>query len=313
MQLSDLTSLVGVDRDQATPSQVPLTLGGVVGTTIPDGSLAEGGGEGDTARWVISSTVVIGAGGTVDVVAVAEEAGATIALAGAIDRRVTIISGWDTVTNAVDATVGMDREDDAELKQKRALSLQILGARSRGSISANLLALDFIEAAAVAENDDSATQTVEGIVMEPNSMAVVVHPSPLTDDQKTTVILVIFNLGPFGIKTLGDEEALVTALDGGQKTVRFRFATLQTVNVASTVTLEAGFVLADVDQALKDAIVTLFDDFIVGADVLRLDITALAADIDGIRSVDVLLDTLDADVSIPITAIALLGTNTVTL
>ena len=149
--------------------------------------------------------------------------------------------------------------------------------------------------------------------MDPSSMAVVVHPDTLTDDQITEVVLIIFTLGPFGIKTIGDQQRTVTALDGMQKTVRFSFAVLVTVNVASTVTLEDGFVLADVDQALKDAIAALFLDFVVGQDVLRLDICALASDIEGIRSVDVLLNGADADVVIFITQLAELGTNDVTL
>ena len=92
-----------VRRLGATHSRVVATLTGVGGTVVPRLTRAKTAADDEfetTAAATIPST------GSVDVVMQSVEAGAIEAAAGALDRIVTGVPGWETVTNAAAAVLG---------------------------------------------------------------------------------------------------------------------------------------------------------------------------------------------------------------
>lgn len=314
IQLDNLAQIVGVTRQEATPSRVTLTYTGTVGTAVLVGDLAEGGGANDDQRWVVLEDKVIGGGGTVDVLADAIEAGAVVATTGQVDKIVTLRSGLTSVTNAADADTGEARETDSELRQRRQESLQISGGRNRNSLRAALQALAFVDAAAVIDNDTADQVTKQGIILEPHSVAVIIHPAGLTDAEKITIALLIYDQVATGIFTNGtDVVANVEGADGTVKVIRWDNATTKTVNVATTVVLTAGFALGDVDTSIQALIVAYFDALAVGEAVRILDLLALIATVDGVDGATVKLNLGSVDIVTTIAEIAVLGTNTVGL
>ena len=106
-------SLLDVRRRTATRSRVTAILTGVAGTGVEAGALAkttEGGHEFRTlADAVLSPTGVV-----VDMEAV--ETGPILAPADTLTEIVTVIAGWETITNPEDATPGVARQTDDNYK-----------------------------------------------------------------------------------------------------------------------------------------------------------------------------------------------------
>ncbi len=274
VQLSDLGVIVGVDRDPATYSTATVTLTGTAGVVVVQGSVVEGGGDNDDARWEVSEDATIAGLGT-DVVVTAVDPGAIVATATQIDKIVTPITGWTGVSNLAAATVGTDEESDSTYRARQQSSLRITGSASAEAIRAKLAALDYVEAAVVVENDDSVAAIVDGILMDPNSIAVIILPNTLTTAQKEAVVELIYTHCPAGVETIGTQSGTVTKADSTTKTIYYSWATADAIVVDFTIVLETGYTLADVDTDLEDAAESF--PLAVGQDVTLLDMLGLAA------------------------------------
>ncbi len=312
IQYDNFLIAVGLRRLAPSFSQVTLTMGGTPGTLIGAGKRSRGGGTDDKALWSLASDATIGGGGTVNGVFVAVEKGATAAGAGEVNEIVTPVAGWTSVTNAAIATPGRDLESDSAARLRRAQSLAASGGRSKNALLADLLEADGVISAVVLDNPDGATNVIQGITMLPHSTAIVIHPNTLTDDQKEAVAEIIFRQVPGGTFTNGTDNVVsVTKVDGFLEIMRWDDATTLTVNVLSTVTLETGFVLADVTAGVEAAVDTYFSTLSVGDAVRLLDIFAAIATVAGVAGVVVTLNGVALDIVPAITELAVLGTNVV--
>ena len=104
-------------RRSAVLSSVTLTVTATAaGCTIPAGSIvAQATG---SSKFITSAAVVVAPSGTATVAAVATEAGEIEAEAGTLTKIDTPVTGWESVTNADDASVGRDREADGVLRAR---------------------------------------------------------------------------------------------------------------------------------------------------------------------------------------------------
>ena len=103
-------SLLDIRRRQATYSKVTATLTGESGTNVPAGSRART--EAGAVFETLADVVLSSGGVTVDMQAV--DKGAVVAPAGTLVHIVTVIAGWETITNPADAVVGRPRQTDVE-------------------------------------------------------------------------------------------------------------------------------------------------------------------------------------------------------
>jgi uncharacterized phage protein gp47/JayE len=292
-QLSALALATGITRNEPTPSVVTLTLGGTPGTVIPSGRTVRGGGVDGTALWDSRANATIGLGGTVDVDFEAQEPGATLAPAGTAWELISPVYGWQTATNAIDATPGANRETDDELRLRRQESLQIAGTASARSIRARLLEVDGVQAAAVLENPDGLPTTIEGLALDPFAVGAVVYPDTLDDAQKTEVVRTIYENVAAGIQTSGSEAATVLGLDLAPKEIRWSFPVEILVGVTIEIEMEPESttypdppLFADVQPVILAAAQQY--GIGLGADVRRLPLLGLAS-VAGVRSADVVL------------------------
>ena len=314
--LDNLCLIVGTTRIPATYSTCTVTLTGTSGTIIPAGKLIQGGGPAGTSRWATTSDVTL-SGGTGSVVVQAQDAGAIDADAASLTTIVTPVSGWTAVTNAAPATPGEPRETDAALRLRRQQSLQVAGSRSLAALRANLLALDGIQSVVVVENTEPTTETVSGISLTAHSVGIVVYPSTLTTAQKTAMVEAIYGIVPAGIATNGAQSATVTGGDGFAKTIQWAWATTTTVNVVTTVILEAGYELEDVEADIQAAVEDLFLALAIGQPAYNSDVVIAArttAELTPRPGVKQATATLNGGASVTPagTALLVLGTNTVT-
>ena len=113
VHLDAIGSVADVRRLEATRSRVVATLTGVGGVTVPALSRAK---TADGDEFETTEDVTLLSSG-VDVVMQAVESGPVEAAAAALNRIVTGIEGWETVTNAAAAVPGRARQDDDTYKR----------------------------------------------------------------------------------------------------------------------------------------------------------------------------------------------------
>jgi uncharacterized phage protein gp47/JayE len=113
-------------RKPATSTTVTATIGGVVGKTVPAGSLAQ-----DTSGNTYASTAdaTIGSGGTVSAEFANIETGPIACPSGTLTKVYQAVDGWDTITNAAAGVLGQDVESRAnfEIRRKNSVALNSTG------------------------------------------------------------------------------------------------------------------------------------------------------------------------------------------
>ena len=286
IQAEDAAYLVGVEPDPATYSSATVALTGTAGTVVPIGSVVEGGGPADDARWNVSKDTVIPG----SVVVTAQESGPIEAVIAAINTIVTAVPGWTAVSNAAAATPGQARESAAELRRKRRRALATGGAASRASILSVLLELDYIEEAIVIENASNLAGVISGKAMDPNSLWIFLTPSTLTAAQVTAVAAEIHRKVAAGTEMMGAAGPTLvtrTVTDAGGSTgrvVQWNYGADAPTSITATVTLEPGYTLSDVTSAIRDAVTAFFAGLGMGDVLQSYDLVISTAGIEGIAA-----------------------------
>ena len=111
-QLDDIGSLVDVTRYRATHSRVTARLTGVAGTEVPAGSRAR---TSEFDQFETLTDAVLSPAG-VDIVLQALEPGPIVVEAGDLTHIVTVIAGWETITNASASSIGVAEQSDADYR-----------------------------------------------------------------------------------------------------------------------------------------------------------------------------------------------------
>ncbi len=163
--LSRLSPLMSKRRRDAVRSSVTLTVtAGVAGATIPAGSIvAQASG---SAKFTTTIAVVVAPSGSASVPATATEDGAIEAAAGTLTKIDTPVSGWVSVTNAEDASIGRSRESDGQLRA-RMLATSSAPVGTPEGIATAISEVDGVTYQNVLENRTSA---VNAIGMPPHSV-----------------------------------------------------------------------------------------------------------------------------------------------
>lgn len=163
--LSRLSPLMSKRRRDAVRSSVTLTVtAGVAGATIPAGSIvAQASGP---AKFTTTVAVVVAPSGSASVPATATEDGAIEAAAGTLTKIDTPVSGWASVTNDDDASIGRARETDGQLRA-RMLATSSAPVGTPEGIATAISEVDGVTYQNVLENR---TSTVNGIGMPPHSV-----------------------------------------------------------------------------------------------------------------------------------------------
>lgn len=157
--LNKIIKWAGLSRRPATRSQVDVTITTDRVLTLPLGYAVED----DLGQlWVTSTSLPLTAGANA-VTLVAEDFGAVEAAPATVTTPSTIVIGVISVTNAAAATVGVDEETDAELRIRRALSVQAPATSTVGGIFAALGSVAGVTDLVVYENDTDTLDVVRNI------------------------------------------------------------------------------------------------------------------------------------------------------
>ena len=146
----------GKTRPQGTPSTVKLSLTGINGTVIPQGSIVES--EANQSKWVTDVTVAI-ASGVAEVSATCDTNGDTQASIGDITKIKTPVGGWQSVTNNEVATAGTNPDTDAEIRERRNRSVATPGNNQLDSMVSLILSTEGVRRVSIPENFTNAVDT----------------------------------------------------------------------------------------------------------------------------------------------------------
>ena len=177
--LDQLGSLAGIARVQATRSRVTATLTGVAGTGVPFQSRAR-----TPAGALFESLAAVAlspAGVDVEFAAITE--GPIEAAAGTLTEIVTVIAGWETVTNAEAAALGRARQTDAEYREAFNARTARVAVGSMSALEGSLAEV-LAGKARVIENATTAAVTVQDWPLPAHSILVVAEKGIVSDLQR---------------------------------------------------------------------------------------------------------------------------------
>lgn len=281
--LENVAAITGVTRLGATKSTFssdntpsnPLTVNLNAGVTLPVGRIVR---VPDGPRFITTEEVTNSGGSPADVSvdAEAEDAGAVVANAATVTEIVTPVSGWNSVTNAADASVGREIETDAELRVRREQLLRVQGAGTVEAIRADVLDVSGVTQATVFNNPSS---TTDGDGVPPHAFEVVVLGGDEADLREA-----IWAASPAGIQSHGDVSGTITDSQGFSQTVEFSRPTTTDIWVLIELTTDSAYPV-DGDDQVAEAIVAFGDTFLIGQDVITTQLYSAIFGISGVTDV----------------------------
>lgn len=276
--LEAVSAITNTTRAAATKSEVTATVNVDPGTYAAGTLIAYVTGD-VTARFTNFEAVENAGGGAADVEALfkAETAGAVRANAGTLVNIATPVSGWNSITNALDADMGLEVELDPALKVRRRAELAAQGSTSAEAVAAAVLQdVPGVTAALGFENDTDAT--VDSI--PPHAIEILVTGAPTSD---ALIAATIFAAKAGGIRAYGTTEETVTDSQGVDHIVGFTRPAEVTLYVRCDLETLAGYAGdSSFKTALVDAATLVYTQ---GVDVAQSRVSALAQAVDGVFSV----------------------------
>ena len=199
-QLDDLVSLLRIARQGATNSTLTLRLSGVAGTTVHAGSRARSS---EGTEWATDADATIASSGTIDAAATAVSEGAITAAVNTITTIVTLIAGWETVTNTTAAIPGRDSESDLSLRTRYRSSTSRLANGPIDAIRAALIDAG-VTRLRVVPNDTGADSTVQSVTINAHTILCIVQSGTDADIADAIERSKGLGTGTSGTTTVGD-------------------------------------------------------------------------------------------------------------
>lgn len=303
--LKALAALTGVDAEGATKGLVTATVNLDASQDFEAGELVAHV-DGDTSnRWVNRDAVSSTSAGDYQVVFESETAGSdAIAPAGTLTVIAQGTAGWNSITNASDATPGQDEEEIEELRQRREASLSPSGESTLPGLKTQVLAVEGVESVLVLEN----TEDVTANGLPPHSMRVVVWDGNPAAADTAEIAQTIYDNRPGGANMIGSVNANITTVNGetGVLVTNFDRATQHDLSI------EIDYSGDDVSfDDVKDALIAAAD-YDIGEDVDYDKLKCAVVVLDGVDAVNSFtIDGGTSDVVIGDTTIALLDSGNI--
>lgn len=262
-QLDGHGSLLAIPRHDATQSVVDVALTGVASALIPAGSRAR---TNDGDLFELRDDVQLDGSGNATGVMQSVETGEVGAPAGTLVTIVDLVAGWETVTNAADATLGRAREIDGDYTRRYFNEIDKNAVAPIAAIISQIAEQDGVTDVAGRENDTDSPIVVQNVTIAPHSVAIVVEGGTDADIGEA-----VKNSKTTGTGTVGTTTVVVTYEAGFTRDINFYRADLKGVEIDLDITLTADFPANGLDL-LKQRIVNYFNgDFEIVTDSFEID------------------------------------------
>jgi hypothetical protein len=241
-QETSLALITGTERLAATKTQVlGVTVNLNAGITLPAGSQASIVGNPEAI--FVSKVDVTNSGGspankTVNFEAL--NAGPTQCLSGTLTVIAVPVSGWNSVTNPNDGTVGSNIETDPDLRLRRNLELSAAGATTAAAIRGEVLKFMVVPTTttdtlncAVLYND---TDLTDANGLPPHSIEVIAYQPGNTSDDDVALATLILNAKAAGIGTYSGNGTYKDVIDSQGNTERVYYTRPTTTTIYVDIT-----------------------------------------------------------------------------
>lgn len=253
--LDAVIGLYGMKRKTSEPTVVVCTCRGLKGTKIPYGVLVADG-NGNQLRHAAALGAIIGDSGTCETRFETVEHGPVEIGPGTVTQIVTVIPGWDSVTNAAAGVQGRDVETDADLLSRFLASYSINAHGTVDAIRANLAELEGVLDCVVLENYTNEKQTQYAVELKPHSIAVCIVGGDDSEIART-----IFELKSAGCGTTGNTE--VSHVDHDHYDAEYVYSIVRPSAVPFSV--KVTFFAKDMDEDTKAAVRNAVEQDFLGA------------------------------------------------
>jgi len=166
--IDSLMALTGGQRRSSVRSLiVGAILGGIPGTNVPAGSIAE---TEQGEQFELVATVVLDPGGTASGSFRAIQDGEIVVPPGGLETVASSVLGWETITNPAAAIPGQVEENDVLLRRRRAQTLALQTTSINEAIVSRLYDIEAVRSCYYLENYADVDQEVDGIPMRKHSI-----------------------------------------------------------------------------------------------------------------------------------------------
>lgn len=230
--LSTVVKINGIRRLVPSNSTVDLTIVGVAGTTINNGTASDNQGN----TWVLPNPTIIPFSGTITVTATANVAGAINVGENVVDIIGTPTLGWQSVTNEAASAPGLPVETDAALRNRQTVSTSL---PAKTVLASTIGALSNLPGVSLVNVDENFTNVTNSNGTPAHSIAVVIIGG---DDQQIANTIGLYK-GPGG-GTFGTTSEVFVDTYGRPATISFSRPTDVTILVVINITPLTGYTSA---------------------------------------------------------------------
>lgn len=255
-----LAAIYFLTRKTAQPTVVECVCTGLQGTTIPAGSVIQND---DGYKLTSVGAVTIPASGSITVEFQTVDVGAIPIPANSCNKIITVIAGFDTVSNPNAGVVGQLEESRTALETRRALSVAKNSHGSRLSLQGSIASIDGVLDCLVLENKSNASVTIQGVSLISHSVAICVYGG--TDEE---IAEMIYNKLDAGCGTNGGTTVTYTSEDGVPNSYQIVRPTPTNLYVEVTIN-ETTTTPATIMDDIKTAIVNDFNGLDTNSGNLR--------------------------------------------
>ena len=237
-QMVSAVSLLRIEPKDATRSTGTVTIRGAATTVIPSGSrIADSAG----TLWRTTAAATIASGGSIDAAIEAVNTGLATAAAGALTQIVDTISGWESVTNAAEASGGRAAETSEEFRRRYAQHTGRLAHGSLAAVETDVRDVDGVTDVLVRDNPTDASVTEQTQAIGSRALFVAVRGGAAADIAQAIAVA-----KPAGTPTVGDVSTIVNILDAAGNaaathTIRYTAVTDVPVIVTIPITISDVF------------------------------------------------------------------------
>ena len=257
--LDAVAAITGTVRDAATRSRASCTVNLNAGTTIT-ANVHKAAPLGNPSALFHCMTTTTNSGGVAANFTVAFEADATgpiVANAGTLTVIMTPVSGWNSITNPLDAARGTDVELDSPLRLKREDELQAEGSAPVDAIRADLLRVPGVISCSVLEN---VTDVPDGNGLPPHSVEALIFDGVSPTVSNDLIAQTLWGNGQGsgragGIRTNGGTPGNAVDTVGATHVMNFSRVAQRTVYFTFDIRIDASTFPGSGDTLIKQAIV----------------------------------------------------------
>jgi hypothetical protein len=240
-----------LERQVAEPTLVTCQCKGLQGTIIPYGAIVQDI-NGNTFYNIVPSTIP--ASGEVSTVFRCSEYGAIEVGAEAVNKIITFIPGWDSVSNMAAGVTGRVKETQSSFEQRRAASVAKNSHGLAESVLGTIGNLTGVVACEIEQNRGDYAVTKKGVTIPPHSVYLSVYGGEQED-----IGYAMHNKLNDGCGTAGNTSVTITdETNGSEQTYYYEIP--QTVSTGIKVVIQrANDTPSDIETLIKNAVVRNFE------------------------------------------------------